>query len=87
MRVLHVIPGLSDRSGGPAQMLVHLCRELDRGGVEPVVVTTDQGIDASDGVPLERPVRVAGVPVYCFRTPILQKSEANRPKPARAQQA
>jgi len=35
MRVLHVIPSVSERSGGPAAAIVPLCRELQKQGIEP----------------------------------------------------
>ncbi len=41
MRVLHVIPSVSERSGGPGMAIVPMCRALQKRGVEVVLVTTD----------------------------------------------
>jgi len=41
MRVLHVIPYMSLRAGGPVVVVDRLCRQLAQRGVEPVVLTTD----------------------------------------------
>jgi glycosyltransferase involved in cell wall biosynthesis len=43
MRVLHVIPSVSERSGGPATAIVPMCRALQERGVEVVLATTDHG--------------------------------------------
>ncbi len=47
MKVLHVIPSVSDRSGGPAQAIIPMCRALQEQGTEVVIATTDHGIDVS----------------------------------------
>ncbi len=43
MRVLHVIPSLAERSGGPAAAIVPLCRALQKQGIEVEIVTTNEG--------------------------------------------
>jgi glycosyltransferase involved in cell wall biosynthesis len=43
MRVLHVIPSLAERSGGPAAAIVPMCRALQTHGIEPLIVTTNEG--------------------------------------------
>ena len=43
MRVLHVIPSLAERSGGPAAAIVPMCRALQAQGIDPVIVTTNEG--------------------------------------------
>ena len=45
MRVLHVIPSVAERSGGPATAIVPMCRALQQHGVEVVLITTDAGMD------------------------------------------
>ena len=45
MRVLHVIPSVAERSGGPATAIVPMCRALQQNGVEVLLVTTDAGMD------------------------------------------
>jgi glycosyltransferase involved in cell wall biosynthesis len=44
MRVLHVIPSVSERSGGPATAIVPLCRALMAQKTEAVLVATDEGL-------------------------------------------
>ena len=45
MRVLHVIPSVAERSGGPATAIVPMCRALQQHGVEVLLVTTDAGMN------------------------------------------
>ena len=42
MRVLHVIPSLAERSGGPAAAIVPMCRALQTQGIDPLIVTTNE---------------------------------------------
>jgi len=44
MRVLHVIPSVSERSGGPATAIVPMCRALGDRGVEVVLASTSHGL-------------------------------------------
>ena len=44
MRVLHVIPSVSERSGGPAAAIVPLCLELQKQGIEVLLASTNHGI-------------------------------------------
>jgi glycosyltransferase involved in cell wall biosynthesis len=41
LRVLHVIPSIAERSGGPGAAIVPMCRALQKRGVEVVLITTD----------------------------------------------
>jgi len=41
LRVLHVIPSVAPRYGGPSQAVVEMCRALQSVGVEPLIATTD----------------------------------------------
>jgi glycosyltransferase involved in cell wall biosynthesis len=43
MKVLHVIPSLAERSGGPAAAIVPMCRALQTHGIDPLIVTTNEG--------------------------------------------
>jgi hypothetical protein len=56
MRVLHVIPSVAERSGGPATAIVPMCRALKQHGVEVLLVSTDAGLQedatTSGGKPL-----------------------------------
>lgn len=55
MRVLHVIPSVSERSGGPATAIVPMCRALMQQGIEVKLVSTTDGLsethDEYKGVP------------------------------------
>src|SRR5436190_22057618 len=44
MRVLHVIPSVSERSGGPAAAIVPLCLELQKQGIEVLLASTNHGL-------------------------------------------
>lgn len=44
MRVLHVIPSVAERSGGPATAIAPMCRALQQHGVEVLLITTDAGM-------------------------------------------
>jgi glycosyltransferase involved in cell wall biosynthesis len=47
VKVLHVIPGVADRTGGPATAVLESSRVLSRHGVQCTVMTTDLGEAAS----------------------------------------
>jgi glycosyltransferase involved in cell wall biosynthesis len=66
MRILHVIPSLAARDGGPAKAAVEMCRELLRRGEHAEIYTTNAEGDGSLDVPLGRPVEVRGVSVVYF---------------------
>src|SRR5678816_659484 len=58
MRVLHVIPSIDERSGGPATAIIPMCRALMQQGIEVLLVTTDAGLSETNvaeykGVPAE----------------------------------
>lgn len=64
MRVLHVIPSVSERSGGPATAIVPMCRALMREGIEVLLVTTNDGLPESNGNAFE----YKGVPAKVFHS-------------------
>lgn len=43
MRVLHVIPSVEERSGGPATAILPMCRALRIQGIDVVLASTDHG--------------------------------------------
>lgn len=51
MRVLHIIPSVSERSGGPATAIVPMCRALMQRGIEVLLITTGAGLEQFRGVP------------------------------------
>ena len=61
MRILHVVPGISPKYGGPTN-IPGLLRGLIRHGVDTTLVTTDNDPDGRLDVPLNVPVVRDGVP-------------------------
>lgn len=58
MRVLHVIPGLTNERGGPSAVVDFLTRQLTRLGIETTVLTTNQGLrNGEHSTPLHPSVR------------------------------
>lgn len=56
MRILHVIPALAPRYGGPSKVALEMCRELARRGERVAIYTTNFDGSGSLNVPLFRPV-------------------------------
>jgi glycosyltransferase involved in cell wall biosynthesis len=75
MRVLHVIPSVSERSGGPATAIIPMCRALMREGIEVLIVTTDAGWQGSNGDVLE----YKGVPARVFHSQWGESFKYSRP--------
>ena len=75
MRVLHVIPSVSERSGGPATAIIPMCRALMREGIEVLLVTTDAGLPESNGDVFE----YKGVPVRLFHSQLGESFKYSRP--------
>ncbi len=74
MKVLHVIPSVAERSGGPATAIVPMCRALRQQGVEVLLITTTAGMDeatkASD---------YKGVPARFFSSQLGESFKYSRP--------
>lgn len=66
MRVLHVIPSLSPRRGGPTDAVLGLCPKLESMGIESLIVTTDDDVDRHLKVPLLTPTTHEGCRVIFF---------------------
>src|SRR5215208_5489746 len=76
MRVLHVIPSVSERSGGPATAIIPMCRALMREGIEVLLVTTDAGLpEKSNGDAVE----YKGVPARFFSSQWGESFKYSRP--------
>lgn len=68
MRVLHVIPSVAVRDGGPAVAIREMASALARSGVSVTVATTDaDGPLSRLDVPTGRPIREAAVDWWHFR--------------------
>jgi len=65
LKVLHVIPSVSDRSGGPAEAIFPMCRSLQSKGIDVLLATTNAGIDLN-GIDTSRPTDYKQVPTLFF---------------------
>jgi glycosyltransferase involved in cell wall biosynthesis len=74
MRVLHVIPSVAERSGGPATAIVPMCGALREQGIDVLLVTTNHGLSNTD-----RLVEYKGVPARFFRTQAGASFKYSRP--------
>jgi glycosyltransferase involved in cell wall biosynthesis len=76
MRVLHVIPSVSARSGGPGMAIVPMCRALQQRGIEVVLVTTDAGMRAVQSC---EAMDYEGVPAIFFPVQLSESFKYSRP--------
>jgi glycosyltransferase involved in cell wall biosynthesis len=67
VKILHVLPTLSPRAGGPTQVALNLVRELNHQGLNAEIATTnDNGSDLL-AVPLEKWIDYQDAPVRFFQ--------------------
>ena len=78
MRVLHVIPSVAERSGGPAMAIVPMCRALQQQGIEVLLVTTDAGLDGDPQI-TEIAQNYKGVPAMFFPSQLGESFKYSRP--------
>jgi glycosyltransferase involved in cell wall biosynthesis len=64
MKILHVIPSVSERSGGPGHAIIPMCRSLQLLGAEVLVATTDAGMNES--ITRHIPANYKGIPTIFF---------------------
>jgi len=67
IRVLHVVPAVAPRYGGPSIAVLGMCRALAAEGVETLVATTDADGQGRLDVPLGEVVRTEGTSTIYFR--------------------
>lgn len=67
MKVLHVIPYVSLRRGGPSAFILDLCRGLSEAGVDVTLATTDDNGTGHLDVPLSIPIYHDGYTTWYFR--------------------
>jgi glycosyltransferase involved in cell wall biosynthesis len=67
MRVLHVIPAVAVRYGGPSQAVFALCAALESEGVRAVIATTDADGPGRLAVEIGRAVPFNGIDTVFFR--------------------
>ncbi len=79
MRILHVIPAVAPRYGGPSQVVFAMCKALMEKGVETLIATTDA--DGPQRLPVEmgRPIDYRGVPVIFFPRQYSEALKYSRP--------
>src|SRR5687767_4084413 len=78
MRVLHVIPSVAERSGGPATAIVPMCRALQQHGVEVLLVTTNAGMDVAETTNGDV-YNYKGVPAKFFPSQLGESFKYSRP--------
>lgn len=70
LRLLHIVPSISQVYGGPSQMVLGFSRALAQQGVEVTILTTHANGDRGQpplNVPLDRPVEQDGYQIRYFR--------------------
>src|SRR5258706_3915050 len=67
MRVLHVIPAVAPRYGGPSGAVISMCRAVGDAGVETLLASTDADGPRRLDVPLGIETAHEGVPAIFFR--------------------
>src|SRR5262249_27400702 len=73
MRILHVIPSIAERSGGPATAIVPMCRALMQQGVEVLLIATDAGLQDRELAEYK------GVPAKLFPAELGKSFKYSRP--------
>lgn len=79
MRVLHVIPSVAPRYGGPSAAIFEICRSLAQTGVEVTVASTDADGPGRLPVALERRIDYQGVPAIFFSRQWSEAFKYSRP--------
>jgi glycosyltransferase involved in cell wall biosynthesis len=67
MKILHVIPAVAPRYGGPSQAVVEMCLALQDAGLTVEICTTDADGDGRLAVELDKPTLYRGVQTHFFR--------------------
>lgn len=66
MKVLHVIPSLSLKLGGPTQAVINFVYYLQQKGIDAEVATTNDNGQEVLNIPLEQKISYQGIPVLLF---------------------
>jgi glycosyltransferase involved in cell wall biosynthesis len=77
MKVLHVIPSVSERSGGPGHAIISMCRSLQEQGTEVLIATTNAGI--REQITLGRAGVYRGIPTLFFPLQYGESFKYSRP--------
>ncbi|HET6862588.1 MAG TPA: glycosyltransferase [Pyrinomonadaceae bacterium] len=78
MKVLHVIPSISKRSGGPAHAILPMCKALQRAGLDVTLATTDHDLENADSRQGDLST-LDGVPVHIFAAQLGDSFKYSRP--------
>src|SRR5436309_7338032 len=73
IRVLHVIPALSQYYGGPVKAVLGMCHALNQAGVHADIASTNADVHGNLNVPLGIPFQMDGTTIYCFHCSWLRK--------------
>jgi len=79
MKVLHVIPSISERSGGPGQAILPMCRALHNRGVEVVLASTGADSKGVSEFNYGRKKTDKGLPVILFPKQLGASFKYSRP--------
>ena len=74
MKVLHVIPSVDERSGGPATAIVPMCRALMQQGLDVLLISTDAGLVKNGNT-----TEYKGVPARIFPVQLGESFKYSRP--------
>lgn len=78
MKVLHVIPSISERAGGPSQAIFPMCRALQEQGIDVLLATTDEGVETKASRD-DHPVNFNNVPTLFFPAQFGNSFKYSRP--------
>jgi glycosyltransferase involved in cell wall biosynthesis len=67
LKILHVIPAVAERYGGPSQAVFEMCRAVERHGADVLIATTDADGPRSLPVEVGRPIDYLGSRTIFFR--------------------
>jgi glycosyltransferase involved in cell wall biosynthesis len=79
VKVLHVIPSVAPRYGGPSRAVIEMCRALRGRGVETLIATTDADGDGRLAVDLGRQISYDDVPAIFFHRQWSEAYKYSRP--------
>jgi glycosyltransferase involved in cell wall biosynthesis len=79
MKVLHVIPAVAPRYGGPSQAVVQMCQALRSEDMKVLIATTDADGEARLAVEIGKPVVYEGVPTIFFPRQLSEAFKYSRP--------